>query len=139
MARPKPDAFMRHEPVVEVVKRRPITERNMKAPPVRRPDDDADTFGQRIEQLAKEAETRMGESTIVKRDRTPKGVNDGRGKRSVADVLLSHPTPEGKAVYALQRIASLEDQISKVLDLCDEETLSIIFKRRESLKHYKDE
>lgn len=129
MARPKPDAFMRHEPV-EVVKRRPITQRNLASPAIRRPDDEAETFGI------------PRESTIVvtpKRDRTPKGVNDGRGKRSVADVLLSHPTPEGKAVYALQRIASLEDQISKVLDLCDEETLAIIFKRRESLKHYKDE
>ena len=126
MARPKPDTFMRHEPV-EVVKRRPITQRNMTTPATRRPDDDADTFGV----------TR--ESTIVKRDRTPKGVNDGRGKRSVADVLLSHPTPEGKAVYALQRIASLEDSISRILDLCDTEVLEIIFKRRASLKHYKDE
>jgi len=129
MPRPKPDTFMRHEPV-EVVKRRPITQRNMTSPAVRRPDDDADTFGV----------TRQ--SSIVetpKRDRTPKGVNDGRGKRSVADVLLSHPTPEGKAVYALQRIASLEDSISKILDLCDEETRSIIFKRRASLKHYTDE
>lgn len=126
MARPKPDTFMRHEPV-EVVKRRPITQRNMTSPP--RPDDDADSFGG--------LETRQ--SSIVKRDRTPKGVNDGRGKRSVADVLLSHPTPEGKAVYALQRIASLEDSISKILDLCDEETLGIVFKRRASLKHYKDE
>ena len=129
MSRPKPDAFMRHEPV-EVVKRRPITQRNMTSPVPRRPDDDADTFGVTRESSIVEA---------PKRDRTPKGVNDGRGKRSVADVLLSHPTPEGKAVYALQRIASLEDQISKVLDLCDPETLGIIFKRRESLKHYKDE
>ena len=129
MARPKADAFMRHERV-EVVKRRPVTQRNLTSPAIHKPDDDADTFGS------------VRESAIVvtpKRDRTPKGVSDGRGKRSVADVLLSHPTPEGKAVYALQRIASLEDQISKVLDLCDSETLGIIFKRRESLKHYKDE
>jgi len=120
---------MRHEPV-EVVKRRPITQRNLTSPATRRPDDDADTFGS------------PRQSTIVstpKRDRTPKGVNDGRGKRSVAHVLLSHPTPEGKAVYALQRIASLEDSISKILDLCDAETLEIIFKRRASLRHYKDE
>lgn len=125
----RPDTYLRHEPV-EVVKRRPITQRNLVSPAVSRPDDDADTFGV----------TRQ--SAIVstpKRDRTPKGVNDGRGKRSVADVLLSHPTPEGKAVYALQRIASLEDSISRILDLCDTETLEIIFRRRESLRHYKDE
>lgn len=129
MVRPKPDAFMRHEPV-EVVKRRPITQRNLTMSGTKpRPDDDAETFGSR-------------ESAIVptpKRDRTPKGVSDGRGKRSVADVLLSHPTPEGKAVYMLQRVASLEDQISKLLDLCDAETLEIVFKRRASLRHYKDE
>lgn len=129
MARPKPDAFMRHEPV-EVVKRRPITQRNLTSPAQRRPDDDAESFGT----------TR--ESSIVstpKRDRTPKGVSDGRGRRSVADVLLSTPTPEGKAVYVLQRVASFEDQIAKVLDLCDEETLEIIFKRRPALKNYVDE
>ncbi len=130
MPRPKPDAYMRHEPV-EVVKRRPITQRNLTSPVAHRaPDDDADTFGT----------TRQSSIEVTpKRDRTPKGVADGRGKRSVADVLLSTPTPEGRAVYALQRIASLEDQIGKVLDLCDSETLEIIFKRRASLKYYKDE
>jgi len=136
MARPKPDAFMRHEPV-EVVKRRPITQRNLaigvtNGMPKQRVDDDAESFG-----------TTTKESAIVaapvRRDRTPKGVNDGRGKRSVADVLLSHPTPEGKAVYMLQRVASLEDQISKLLDLGDAETLEIVFKRRPSLRNYVDE
>lgn len=129
MSRPKPDAFMRHEPV-EVVKRRPITQRNMVTPGAPRPDDDADTFGTTRESSIQ---------STPKRDRTPKGVTDGRGKRSVADVLLSHPTPEGKAVYALQRIASLEDSISRILDLCDAEVLEIVFKRRASLKHYKDD
>lgn len=121
---------MRHEPV-EVVKRRPITQRNLTSPVVNPPvDADEETFGTTRESTIQAA---------PKRDRTPKGVNDGRGKRSVADVLLSTPTPEGKAVYALQRIASLEDQIGKVLDLCDDEVLEIIFKRRPSLKHYRDE
>lgn len=131
MPKPRPDTFMRHEPV-EVVKRRPITQRNLTSPVVNPPmDADEDSFG-----------SSKRESTIVatpKRDRTPKGVNDGRGKRSVADVLLSQPLPESRAVYALQRIASLEDQIGKILDLCDKETREIIFKRRESLKHYVDD
>lgn len=134
MPKPRPDTFMRHEPV-EVVKRRPITQRNLTSPIINPPmDADDDSFGSR--QSAIIASTH---SATVKRDRTPKGVNDGRGKRSVADVLLSHPLPESRAVYALQRIASLEDQIGKILDLCDKETLEIIFKRRESLKHYVDE
>lgn len=132
MPKPRPDAFMRHEPV-EVVKRRPITQRNLTSPVVNPPmDADDDSFGSRQSVIQKVVK-------VVKRDRTPKGVNDGRGKRSVADVLLSHPLPESRAVYALQRIASLEDQIGKILDLCDKETLEIIFKRRESLKHYVDE
>lgn len=135
MTRAKRDEYLRHE-TVEVVKRRPITQRNMTAPqgPLVQPglpDDDADTFG---------GDTK-GSAIVVapKRDRTPKGVSDGRGKRSVKDVLLSIPTPEGRAVYALERIASIEDQISKVLDLCDKETRDIVLKRRASLKHYWDE
>lgn len=57
----------------------------------------------------------------------------------MADVLLSTPTPEGKAVYAMERLASLEDQMSKLLELCGPEVREIIFKRRQSLKQYWDE
>jgi hypothetical protein len=118
------DEYKRHE--VEVVKRRPITQRNLVSPPPQRPDDDAETFG---------GDTKASSIVVSpKRDRTPKGVSDGRGKRSVADVLFSIPDPEGKAVYAMERIASLEDQIQRIIDLCNEETKAIIFKRRASLK-----
>lgn len=55
------------------------------------------------------------------------------------DVLLSTPTPEGKAVYAMERLASLEDQMAKLLELCGPEVREIIFKRRASLKQYWDE
>lgn len=139
MPKPRPDTFMRHEPV-EVVKRRPITQRNLTSPVVNPPvDADDDTFGSRQSVIQEVLKVAKRHGPAPKRDRTPKGVNDGRGKRSVADVLLSHPLPESRAVYALQRIASLEDQIGKILDLCDKETLEIIFKRRESLKHYRDD
>lgn len=131
MTRAKRDEFLRHE-TVEVVRRRPITQRNMVMPTAGKPsaksqraDDDAEVFGG------------SRDSAIVetpKRDRTPKGVADGRGKRSVKDMLLSIPTPEGRAIYAMERIASMEDSIVKVLDLCDNETREIIFKRRATIK-----
>ena len=124
MQRPKRDQFMRHEP--EVTSRRPTTQRNLVSPLINPgADDDSEEFG-----------TPTRDSTVVqvRRDRTPKGVNDGRGKRSVKDMLLSIPTPEGRAIYAMERVAALEDQIQKVIDLCDDETKEIIFKRRKTLK-----
>lgn len=143
MTKPRHQNLYRHEPkTVEVTKRRPITQRNLVAPPPR-PDDDADTFGNavvldRVERAFEESHSRLAkESTIVttpKRDRSPRGVSDGRGKRSVAEVLMTKPTPEERAVYAMERIASFEDQIGKVIDLCDPETKEIIFKRRQSLR-----
>ncbi len=132
MSRPTRDQFLRHEPAAkETGKKKVTTQRNMKAPP--KPEDFSETFG-----------TVERESTIVEvgravRDRTLKGVTDGRGKRSVKEVLMSTPTPEGKAVYAMERLASLEDQIAKLLELCGAEVREIIFKRRASLKQYWDE
>lgn len=132
MSRPKRDEFLRHEPVRKKV----TTQRNLRSP--LRPGDDADTFGGSSAPIQS---FEMRESTVVNvpRDRTPKGVTDGRGKRSVKDVLLSQPTPEGKAIYAMERVASLEDQIAKILDLAGEEAREIIFKRRKTLKQYWDE
>lgn len=128
MTRAKRDEFLRHEPSTKPIARKKVTtQRNLKIPP--RPGDDADTFGSSAPPMQT---FELRESTVVRpqRDRTPKGVNDGRGKRSVADVLMSTPTPEGKAVYAMERIASLEDQIAKLLDLAGPEAREIIFKRR---------
>lgn len=137
MARPPRDAFMRHEPSDKpIVRKKVTTQRNLKSPP--RPGDDADTFGSSAP-VMQSFELRESTTVATPRDRTPKGVNDGRGKRSVADVLLSTPTPEGKAIYAMERVASLEDQIAKILDLAGPEAREIIFKRRESLKQYWDE
>ena len=130
MTRPKRDQFMRYEPAGNGVARRaPITQRNMVSPAKPRDDDDADAFG-----------TSTNQSSIVNtpRDRAPKGVNDGRGKRSVKDVLLSQPNDAARAVYALERIASLEDQIVKILELCTPDAREIIFKSRKSLKQYWD-
>lgn len=78
------------------------------------------------------------ESSIVEapRKRITKGVNDGRGKRSVADMLLSMQTDASRAAYAMERIASLEDQIAKILDICPASVRDIIFKDRSSLKRY---
>lgn len=137
MARPKQDEFLRHEPSEKpLVRKKVTTQRNLKMP--MRPGDDSDTFGSSAPPMQS---FELRESTVAQappRDRTPKGVKDGRGKRSVADVLMSHSTPEGKAVYALERVASLEDQIEKLLDLAGPEARAIMFKRRASLKQYWD-
>lgn len=145
MNAPKNERYMRYEPVSQgVVRRRPITQRNLKSPIVNPgSDDDADTFGTVAVSTTSTTSTNTGESAIVvtrreRRDRPNKGINDGRGRRGMKDMLLSEPTPEGKAVYAMERIAAMEDQIAKMLDLCPEEVREIIFKRRASLKQYWD-
>ncbi len=132
MASDKKTQTMRYEPVgAGVVRRPPITERNL-ASSVEFPDDDADTFGT--------VSPNVRDSAIVvakpKRDRTPKGVNDGRGKRSVEDMLHEMPSDAHRATYAMERIASLEDQISRILDLCTKGAREIIFTQRKSLRHY---
>jgi hypothetical protein len=116
---------MRHEPAT--ARKKVTTQRNLKI----KPGDLEETFGS----VARE-------STIVqtpRRDRTPKGVSDGRGKRSVAEVLMSMPNDAARATYAMERIASLEDQIAKILDLCTPEARAIIFATRKSLQQYWDE
>ncbi len=121
----KKNKTMRYEPVgAGVARRAPITERNL-----RLPDHDADTFGTTTSNVP-------GESAIVapKRDRTPKGVNDGRGKKSVKEMLDTMPTDAHRATYAMQRIAALEDQIVRVLDLCTKGAREIIFSQRKSLR-----
>lgn len=120
----KRDAFLRHEPAAG--RKKVTTQRNLKSPV--RPDDLEETFG---------SSTKQSAIVQVPRDRTPKGVADGRGKRSVADVLMSTPTPEGKAIYAMERIASLEDQIAKLLELAGPEAREIIFKRRAAARTLK--
>lgn len=141
MARPKQNEVLRHETTAHpAVKKRVTTQRNLVAPRAR-PDDDADTFGT-IESEQRMQTFEMRESTVVSvppRDRTPKGVTDGRGKRSVKDVLLSHPTPEGKMIYALERIASAEDTIVKILELMGPEARELAFKRRPTLRQYWEE
>jgi len=131
MASNKKTTTARYEPVgAGVARRKPITERNLVSP-VRLPDDDADTFGTTTSNVP-------GESAIVvpRRDRTPKGVNDGRGKRSVKEMLDSAPSDAHRATYAMERIAALEDQIVRVLDLCTKGAREIIFTQRKSLRHY---
>jgi hypothetical protein len=122
---------MRYEPAGEgIARRKPVTtERNLKAPPPR-PEDNEETFGSVIPSK---------DSTIVatpKRDRTPKGVNDGRGKRSVKDMIAEAPSHAHRATYVLERVAALEDQIARMLELCPPETREIIFSARKSLRHY---
>lgn len=134
MVRAKRDEFLRHEPKV---RRKVTTQRNLKVPP--RPGDDEETFGAVSPKPSAPMQSfEMRDSAIVSvpRDRTPKGVNDGRGKRSVKDVLMSTPTPEGKAIYAMERLASLEDQMVKILELMGKEAREIVFKRRSWLKRY---
>lgn len=72
------------------------------------------------------------ESTVVE---VPQ-VKRGKGKRSVEDMMASQPNAPAQAAYALERIASLEDQIAKVLSLCSAEALESVLKQRPSMKRY---
>lgn len=61
---------------------------------------------------------------------------DGRGKRGLEDMMASMPNDAAQAVYAMERIAALEDGIHKVLTLCLPDALEIVYKQRPSLKKY---
>lgn len=63
-------------------------------------------------------------------------VKRGKGKRSVEDMMASQPNAPAQAAYALERIASLEDQIARVLSLCSAEALESVLKQRPSMKRY---
>ena len=83
------------------------------------------------------AEDRESQIVSVPEEKEPK--RTGKGKRSLEDMMASAPNPEAQAVYAMERIASLEDQIAKILSLCFDDTLEIILKRRPILKRYAPE
>lgn len=81
------------------------------------------------------------ESAIVgpEPEAKPKGPGRGHGKggrRSVEDMLASHPNAILRSGYVLERINGLEDQIVKVLQLCDDETRDLVFRQRPSLRKY---
>ena len=73
---------------------------------------------------------------IVTSNKPKKG--DGRGKRSLEDMMSSMATDEQMAVYVLDRIAGLEDQIVKIFSLCTPGAAEMVLKRRESLRKYAD-
>lgn len=62
----------------------------------------------------------------------------GKGKRSVEDMMASMPNAILQSAYALSRIAAAEDQIVKVLELCTDEGRELVMKQRPSLKRYWD-
>src|SRR5262245_52965391 len=63
----------------------------------------------------------------------------GKGKRSTEDMLASMPNEMAQALYAMERIAALEDQIVNILSLCTPKALSYILEQRKSLKRYAPE
>lgn len=64
------------------------------------------------------------------------GPNVGKGRRSLADMLASCPTPSAEASYAMSRIAALEDQIQTVMVTASHKARAIIIKERASLAHF---
>lgn len=61
----------------------------------------------------------------------------GKGKRSVEDMMASMTgSPPAQAAYVLERIASAEDAIVKVLELSTPECREIVLKQRPSLRRY---
>jgi len=49
-------------------------------------------------------------------------------------MLDSMPFPEAKAIYLMERVAAIEDQILNVLELAGDEGRELIFKRRPELR-----
>jgi hypothetical protein len=63
-------------------------------------------------------------------------VNDGRGKKSVKEMIDTAEHDAERATYSLKRIAALEDQIAKILELNTPGSRELIFTARKSLRHY---
>lgn len=110
MPRPRPDQYLRHEPPSE-------TEDEEDGFVVRKPTQQG---------LIRES----GYVAVV-----PKPVT-GKGKRSLEDMMASQPNALSQSIYALQRIAALEDQIVKILALCTPEARKYVLKQRETLARY---
>lgn len=106
MARPKRDQILRHEVVEE----------------------EEDGFVKTSSTAIRQAR----ESAVVVVAK-PK---QGKGKRSVEDMLASMPNKAAQAAYAMERIAALEDQIARILELCSPETRAIVLDQRKSLARY---
>jgi hypothetical protein len=64
---------------------------------------------------------------------------EGKGKRSMEDMIASMPNSVAQSAYVLERIASFEDQIAKALTLCSAEARELVLKQRPSLKRYSPE
>jgi hypothetical protein len=75
-----------------------------------------------------------GESGFVAS--TPNPTRLGKGRRSLEYMMASMPNAMSQSVYALERIASLEDQIVKVLLLCTPEARKLVLSQRPSFKRY---
>jgi len=72
-------------------------------------------------------------STVVT---APRKKITGKGKRTLEDMMLSMPNDLAQSLYALERIASLEDQIVKVLELCSPSARELVLKQRPTLVRY---
>lgn len=66
----------------------------------------------------------------------PTARREGKGKRSLEDMMASMATDATQASYAMERIASYEDNIAKVLKLCTEGALEIVLRDRPTLRRY---
>lgn len=64
---------------------------------------------------------------------------EGKGKRSLEDMIASMPSDSSQAAYGLERIAAFEDGIAKVLRLCTSGARTIILKERPTLHRYVDD
>lgn len=64
---------------------------------------------------------------------------EGKGKRSLEDMMGSMPNALSQSIYALERIASAEDQIVKILTLCTPQARELVLKQRPTLARYAPE
>jgi hypothetical protein len=63
----------------------------------------------------------------------------GSGKRGLEDMMANMSSDAAQAIYAMERLASCEDQMAKIFKLCTPGALAIVLKERPSLKRYSPE
>ncbi len=113
-ARPKPEEILRHEG----------------------PSDDDEVYVNFHDDDEEGFVTPPRETSVVEKPGRQPRPALGKGKRSLEDMMAAQPNEAAQCVYALQRIAALEDQIAKVIKLCTPEAKALMFKQRARLSWY---
>lgn len=113
MVKPRLDEILRHETFL---------------------DDDDDTFT--TDRKSGVVVNPGSQHEVVIPARNTKPTKRGSGKRGLEDMMANMASDAAQAIYAMERLASCEDQMVKIFKLCTPVALAIVLKERPSLKRY---